>query len=286
MSINYNFINSEKQLSAFIDFLPDLKQDEVYYVCILARSKYSPNFKADSQIKSFYCKKELIIEKIRQLECKLGCYKFNNLPIPQESLSVYINPNPRDLRKSIKACTKSFMDILEKTPLPNLSSTLMSSVQTHSSKNRFIDFDFDKVSLEDILNKIRPFINKEALSWVVTKGGFHLLVEISKVAETYKKSWFKKISSLPGCDTSSDKLLPLPGCSQSDFTPFHQQECFSEIIEKISAAGFKIVNILDTPGEFTYLFETKEDATRAYHTFERDIDGNWIRKIVGWWEKA
>ncbi|WPV66033.1 MULTISPECIES: hypothetical protein [unclassified Chitinophaga] len=47
--MNYEIIRDEAVLRAFIDWLPVLEESEVYYVSLLARSKYSDTIKSDKQ---------------------------------------------------------------------------------------------------------------------------------------------------------------------------------------------------------------------------------------------
>jgi len=76
--------------------------------------------------------------------------------------------------------------------------------------------DFDYVDT-DIINDLN--INKNCLNIIKTKNGFHLLVELSKIDNIYKKTWYNDILKLPGVDVRGDCLVPVPGTIQGNFTP-------------------------------------------------------------------
>lgn len=105
---NYKIVLDEQKLKNFIDWLPDLKNDETYYLCLFSRSKYNPidsgvKMSADKQqLRRFTSNKEYMFDKIKQLEVEIGCYKHRHQPVPQESLALYITPNPRSFIKAAK----------------------------------------------------------------------------------------------------------------------------------------------------------------------------------------
>ena len=222
---NYEIIKDEQKLRHFIgDFLPELKTGQTFYVSLFARKKYAPNsnLKSDkSQLKRFTSSKDLLFAKIKQLECSYGAYSTEDgQPIPQEALALYINPNPRDLEKAAKNSLKLLADLITKPYSGyNIHQEVMSEIQKSSSDKVYFDFDFDFVEPNEVLTQIEPFINLDAITIVKTKGGFHLLVKHGRVHKDFKKSWYKAISGVSGCDIRGDNLLPVIGCTQGDFCP-------------------------------------------------------------------
>lgn len=222
--MNYRIIEDEERLKEFIKWLPDLLAHETYYVCLFARKKYVPNsdLKSDkSQLKRFTTSKELLLDKLKQLECEVGSYKKGNVVIPQEALAVYINPNPRSLEKAGKQSLIELAKLVtESYNGYNPHQVALDQIQVAYSRKVFYDFDFDFVSPLEILDQIQNKINREALHIVNTRGGFHLLVELNKVHPQYKKTWHQSIANLSGCDVRGDNLLPVPGCVQGNFVPY------------------------------------------------------------------
>lgn len=216
----YSIVKDEEMLKDFVEWLPDLEDGEIYYCTLFARKKYSSKMKSDkSQIKSFTSKKEFLIEKIYQLEIPVGRYKQRGgqEEIPQESLALYINPNPRSLEKAAK---NSLVKLVHAITKPysgyNPHKVVLTEIQKACSRKVFIDFDFDNI----IFNKDDfNFINRDCLHIVKTHGGFHALIETDKVSEEYKKSWYNNMSKVKGVDVRGDNLLPVPGCCQGGFVP-------------------------------------------------------------------
>lgn len=237
--MSYKIITDRKLLEDFVNnFLPQLAEGQKYYLSLFARNKYAPdaNIGADkAQLKRFVSDKQRLINKIEQLEIPLGTYKqFTKgkepMSLPQECLALYINPNPRDMRKATFKLTKKLLDLIETDSNFNIHNEALSQIQQSSAKKVFMDFDFDSKELdrESLLNIVTlklygdRIINLNACHFLMTRGGFHLLVEIAKIEPQYKQ-WYQGISSFPEVDIKGDNLIPVPGTYQGRFTPYFQK---------------------------------------------------------------
>lgn len=219
--MNYQIIKDEEKLKEFINWLPQLKNDEIYYISLLARNKYNKNLPKDKiQLKRVTSNKEMMFDKIRQMECQLGTYRYKGLPIPENTICLYITPNPRSQTKAAKKLVKNLLDlVLNEYNGYNIQTEALTAIQVSSSRTVYMDFDFDHVQIEDIKPLLKGKINEDALTFVKTYGGFHLLVEVEKIAKEYFKTYYNFISKLPHCDVRGDNLLPVPGCTQGEKTP-------------------------------------------------------------------
>lgn len=219
--MQYKIIQDLALLEEFVSFLPDLAKNETYYVSLLARNKYFPALKADkAQLKRFTSDKKMLIQKIRQLECGVGDYVQENLPIPQEALALYINPNPRDMEAATKQGLIRFANLITHPYNGyNPHQEILSEIQKSCSRKFVIDFDFDKVDMDSTVRNVLTHINREAVHILQTRGGFHILVEPKKIAPEHIRHWHQHISKQEGCDVVGDNLIPVVGCTQGGFVP-------------------------------------------------------------------
>jgi len=226
--MNYEIIKDKDLLIQFLDFLPDLESHEQFYCCLFARSKYCKeglvHIKSDkAQLKRFTATKDNLIKKISQLECPLGSYWQKETPVPQEALALYINPNPRSFIKAAKNSLIRFAELITEQYSQNMYNPhqeVMSEIQKAVSRKIYFDMDFDETDPEMIRTLLTNKINSDALSFLKTRGGFHLLVSLTKIDPEYVKSWYNNLVSLPGIDVKGDNMIPVPGCTQGDFVPY------------------------------------------------------------------
>jgi hypothetical protein len=242
--MNYKIIQDKERLLDFINWLPELQENECYYVCLFARSKYCknadgtnlfPHIKSDkSQLKRFVVsRKEFLYNKLKQLEVEIGAYKTKDgLDIPQESLAPYITVNPRNQVTAMYNLMKRFVDILQcKGSNFNINAEALSAIQKSKSRTVFMDIDFDLPQenplmvfdgkpIHNTITKIKTLLNEDACQFLITRGGFHLLVDIEKINNQFKKSWYNNIIKLEGADVRGDNMIPIVGCYQGGFVPF------------------------------------------------------------------
>ncbi len=212
---NYKIITDEKLLLEF----------EIFCVNLFARSKYCKDITHISsdkqQIRRIVTKKEYLFEKIQQLECPVGSYKQNGNEIPQEALALYITVNPRDLMKGSLNLFKKLVDVVvgKEYNGHNQYQMALSEIQKAVSRKIYYDLDFDEADMTETLTKINELINEDCYRVLKTRGGFHVIIELSKVDTNNHKFWFKSVTKLTGCDPNRDIMLPVCGTYQGGFTP-------------------------------------------------------------------
>lgn len=232
---NYKIIKDEQKSQEFINWLPDLEDGQKFYVCLMARKKYgaTEGLKSDKSIlKRFTATKEQLINKIKKLEVEVGSYEVDGLTINQDSLALYITPNPRDMHKAgLKTIQELTKYLVEDRTIYNPQSIALNMIQVTGVKI-FFDVDIDIIpnktlNLNELCNLLmdKNVINAGAIKnrIITTRGGFHILVELDKISTYYKKSWFNNFSQLKDdrftVMMNSDGLVPLVGCAQSNFIP-------------------------------------------------------------------
>lgn len=221
----YEIIKDEEILKNFIEWLPDLEPHETFYVALFARRKYLSDpslLKTDkTHCKRFTSSRSGLFNKIRQLECPVGSYVIKGIAAPQEALALYITPNPRN---QIVAARTGLIRLSHLITQPytnyNVHQEMMTAIHTSVSRKVWLDFDFDHVDLASTITEVYKAVNKDAVTVLTTRGGFHVLVRVKDIKEEFARTWYNGITRIPGVDVRGDNLLPIPGCSQGGFSPY------------------------------------------------------------------
>lgn len=218
--MNYQIIKNKNALLRFIDWLPDLETNEQFYGCLFARKKYCPDLldnRDKTQLKRFLSTKERLYHKIKQLEVEIGAYQLSGKAAPQQSLVLYINPNPRNLITATYDTIINLTTLLKKGKSNfNPHKEVLNCIQRAIGRKVYLDFDVDTKDID--LTKLKVIINPSCLTIVETRGGYHILVKLAALDPKYKKTFYKNICEM-GADQIGDQLLPVPGCTQGGFVP-------------------------------------------------------------------
>lgn len=219
----YQIITDEPALKSFIEWLPELAPHEKYYMCLFSRKKYcreAPWIKSDkTQMKRFLTDKSRMLDKIKQLECPIGAFSYDGKAIPQESLALYITPNPRDMWKAVPRSIKALATVIECSgQTSNPHQEVMSEIHRTCGQKVFIDFDIDSKDKETIKTAINLVDGKcEVLE---TRGGYHLIIKTKNAKAGFsEKLWYKKLTALADVSADPNSMIPVVGCTQGMFTP-------------------------------------------------------------------
>lgn len=223
----YKIITDEQALKDFISWLPELQKHEKYYFCLFARSKYCKtvtHISSDkAQLKRGVSDKERLFHKIKQLELPLGMYTQKGLSVPQEALALYITTNPRSMPKAAaNLLVKLATSMRDQNTEMNCHAEALSQIQKAKSRTVYIDFDIDiseELELTQVMRQLETYVNKDAITWLKTRGGVHCLIAPEKIEEQYKKSFYNDIIKNLPVDQVGDCMIPVPGTYQGGFTP-------------------------------------------------------------------
>lgn len=220
--MNYKIITNEDRLREYIAWLPELEPHEKFYMALLARKKYcaaAPHIQSDkSQLKRVATCKERMFDKIKQMECAVGSYAVKGQTIPQEALALYITVNPRDLKKATLKGIGALARLVETGGESyNPHATMMSQIHKSSSNRRYVIFDLDSKSKEE-LKEVLDIIGIEC-KVVETHGGFHIFVPKEEAESIENKRWYTTVANLANVDQSGDLMSAVCGCYQGGWEP-------------------------------------------------------------------
>lgn len=225
--MNYKLIHDQEQLQRFIDFLPELNQNEGYFLILIARKKWYPESGIPSAHKlkrETANTKSKIIQIIRQWEVSEGTYESDCKPIDQRNLGVYIGFNPKNQYNACFELIQKCLDNIKRQEKNiNVKSMANDIIQSSNGSKNFIDIDMDIKEGEiylDIVQFIRSVIADENLTFIKTNGGFHCLIRLDGMKGD--STWYNKIKAhkfKSELNIMSNDLIPVVGCNQGQYVP-------------------------------------------------------------------
>jgi len=221
--MNYTIIYDKEIVNEFIEFLPDLKEHETFYLTLLSRNKYTqdPINSRTTPLRRFTSDKKHMIQNIMQLECPIGSYTKDGTSVEPGSLALYITTNPRCKRKAVFGLLSEIATNLKNNCTTyNPLSDALTCINRAKSRSVFVTFDIDnKIDIDTHVDKIWDTVGQDAVAAIETHGGYHVLIRPDKVVAK-RKDWYKVINdylSDKGIDQTGDILSPVPGTLQGNF---------------------------------------------------------------------
>jgi hypothetical protein len=239
-------IVDKNQFDKFIEILPDLQKDEVYFVSLSARNKYLTQEERDefSLGRTEMFSREVARDKeglyyaMKKLRTSLQYKHTNNgKEIPEKAIVVYGNINPssmvrayqlftQEIDKEIGFITAAYMN--EKDTEPNftevklLNRTLMNCIQKSRSRKYYIDIDLDLYSSIDytgVIPELTDFLNENKAVWykIKTFSGYHFLIKKDTVPNTLYKEieLCRNRLSVKEIEFNRNEMIPIPGTLQA-----------------------------------------------------------------------
>lgn len=223
---HYQIIKDLDEVNNFVHWLPELVDNECYYIELFSRKKYDrsiPNSKTCNLVRHIATSKDGIIRALRRMEVPVGTFHIRETVCTQQSLAAYISTSPRCRKKATYSLMKTLLDKITKDEEIYPHSAALTAIHRCRSRACFVTFDIDPEEVNekewmDIFVDIRELVGEEAFSAIRTRGGYHMLIEPTKVV-TALKDWHRVITTMLQCDQTGDILSPIPGCVQGGFVP-------------------------------------------------------------------
>lgn len=238
------------EFTKFIDILPELEKDEVYFCSLSARNKYLSKEEREyyslGQTEMFVreiakSKEQLSTYTIRRLEATLSHKTTRNgLAIPEKSLVCYMNINPSsmirayfqfqsEMNRQVQEVTAALMHKKEPnyTFVLNEHRELLNCIQKSTLRKYFIDIDCDTKKEEICLYLTSTFKEYNIEFHIIeTHGGYHFLLRRDTFPEKFNlhmivekaANWYDALKeSKPEIIINKNAMVPIPGILQAGF---------------------------------------------------------------------
>lgn len=236
-------IHNEEHFSTFGKWLPELRQDEVYFLSLSARNKYLSDEEREQYgfgrtemfARNTARDKAGIRYVMAKLEATLSYRKTRaGKDMPRHALVVYMNVNPSSLIKAYGTFTAQMDKILQETLLAELNNTgsppfdpikrmethLMNAVQKSTGRRHLVDIDVDTKE-RWVYDEMAQHFQDCGISYmsIETRGGFHFLLKKDTFPKERKINFnaqCKDVEKRCGAEVciNSNAMVPVPGTHQ------------------------------------------------------------------------
>lgn len=247
--IESRFVAEPHIISAFVGFLPDLKDNEVYFLSLSARNKYLSGEERDfySLGRTEMFSRQIALDRdgvaiaLNRMKGDLESRRTRNgKEIPNRSLVVYMNIHAMSTLKAYAAFTEEMnrhqtetLHALLNGGVPNLTAflrmqtRLMNHIQKATGTKQYLDIDID--APRDLADEIRLTIHDQLLDYSIkhlvirTRSGYHIMVNTADLKKHKGFALHKYVNDLHvqaeanGGEVTfnSNAMVPMPGTYQA-----------------------------------------------------------------------
>lgn len=244
-------IKNREMYDAFVNLLPELKHDEVYFLSLSARNKYLTDDEREAYSlgrtemfsRHVATDKEGIEYAIKKMEAELEVKTTRGgHRIPEKALVVYFNIHPSSMTRaytSFKNQMNAHYDEIVKSlmkgsnphyhPFLGMRTKLMNHIQKSPSRKEWVDIDIDAPDEETALQYSASIANPLFMHSInnvriKTQGGIHLLVNRDDLntkpmdVPLHKLigGIHEELKGLGGeCKFNDNAMIPMPGTNQA-----------------------------------------------------------------------
>jgi len=246
----FQFLINPLELEKFFNLvLPDLTQEEVYFLSLSARNKYL----TEEEREIYSCGRTEMFERkiirehdwmkflrtIKKYECSDGAYTGRTgLTLPEKCLILYININPCNMVRAYKLfqdeMNENILNLITKSGsgldfFKHMDRLMMNAIQKSKGTRHYIDIDIDAKDITntefwEAIKGIAGKFKENGLKFFVikTKGGVHFLLKRRTINFNYTlviKEYNHPEESNPikEIKRNNNDMIPLPGTSQAGY---------------------------------------------------------------------
>jgi len=225
-------LKNENELERFLrDVIFPLNKNEAYCIMLGARKKYLKseekelyNMNGTDMLRRFILKgpNKPSVDTIRQIIYEWSHGNFtdkNGKKIPEHAFTIFLTVNPRSQEKASLDTIRQLTEALYRGATINLESLVKTNLHKNASEKYFMDFDVDIDDGEDrekILHSVLNELGDTKSHVIMTRGGYHILIDKRQIDPKIKNTFYKAITGLQfkgEVEVKNDSMVPLAGCS-------------------------------------------------------------------------